>query len=180
MSAITERGSPPTMSHKFGTLAGASAYPLGFAPRARSHRYSHAPLNPVCPVIRTRRSRQNSDDVARSADTNAPIGSGLAGLPIRFERAQRRPHAPQPQSTAEPDLHVQESAQISHQQEHIFVLASSFGGIGDLQRIADDGHRQLVDSRPCRERIAHSRDETSMAGEDPGGGAPHYGYFFFT
>ena len=41
-------------SNKLGFVGGASAYPTTFAPSDCSHSESQLPLNPVCPVSRTR------------------------------------------------------------------------------------------------------------------------------
>src|SRR6266700_2938347 len=50
-----------------GSVAGASAYPETFAPIARSHSTSQLPLNPVCPVTRTRLPAQKSRVITRSS-----------------------------------------------------------------------------------------------------------------
>src|SRR3972149_1892304 len=41
-------------SYRLGSVGGARAYPVTFAPRVCSHIDNHAPLNPVWPVTETR------------------------------------------------------------------------------------------------------------------------------
>src|SRR5215472_9782884 len=46
-------------SKRLGFVGGLRAYPVTLAPRDSSHNDSQLPLNPVCPVRKTLRPRQN-------------------------------------------------------------------------------------------------------------------------
>src|SRR5258708_26234743 len=74
MSAITEddrRSATPTSSNRLGWLFGARAKPVTIAPISASQNESQAPLNPVCPVIKTLLPRQNS--VVTAKPSKAPF-----------------------------------------------------------------------------------------------------------
>src|ERR1700684_3942890 len=84
-----------------GVLGGAREYPVTRAPKRFSHSASHDPLNPVCPVRNTARSRSASTKLnliptpstARALPaTNFPAGACHAACPC----IAKIPHAGKP------------------------------------------------------------------------------------